>query len=194
MRRKLAGGGVVAALVLFFSWSVWLGWIGGYLVEAQAPHKADMALVLAGDGRGNRILTAAELVKQGYVPRVLVSGPDGNYGMHECDLAIPFAVKAGYPEGYFVHFENTARSTEDEAAQAAVVLRRMGVHQLLLVTSNFHTRRAAGMFRAAMPDLSVTIVSSPDPYFSPDGWWKNREGQKTALYEWMKTVASWVHL
>ena len=52
---------------------------------------------------GRRLLRAiawcapAELVKQGYVPKVLVSGPDMLYGFYECDLAIPFAVKRGYP-------------------------------------------------------------------------------------------------
>lgn len=194
MRKKLAAGLVVAILVLVVSRGVWLGWIGAYLVQAQAPVKADIALVLAGDGRGNRIVTAAELVKQGYVPRVLVSGPDGNYGLHECDLEIPFAVKEGYPESYFVHFENSARSTRAEADAAVAELRKMGAHRVLVVTSDYHTRRSARMYHEAAPDLEITLVAAPDTFFSADGWWKNREGQKTALYEWMKTVASWVNL
>ena len=194
MRKKLAAGLIVAALALFLSRSVWLGALGSYLVQAQPPVKADIALVLAGDSRGNRIVKGAELVQQGYVPRVLVSGPDGMYGAHECDLAIAFAVRAGYPEAYFVHFENTARSTREEAADAVVVLRKMGAHKVLIVTSDFHTRRAGRMYREAAPDLEFITVAAPEPFFSADGWWKNREGQKTALYEWMKTVASWVNL
>lgn len=194
MRRKLAVGLAVAALALFLTRSWWLGAMGRFLVHEQAPEKADIGIVLAGDARGGRILKASELVKQGFVPKLLVSGPDGMYGSHECDLEIPFAVRAGYPESYFVHFENTARSTRDEAQQAAQELRKMGVHRLLLITSNFHTRRAGRMFREALPGVEVIVVASPDPYFSPDGWWKNREGQKTALYEWLKTVASWVNL
>jgi hypothetical protein len=35
------------------------------------------------------------------------------------------------------------------------------------------------------------MVAAPDLYFTPDGWWKNREGRKTFLLEWMKTVATW---
>jgi len=69
-----------------------LGAMGAYLVNAGPPEKADIALVLAGDGEGNRILTAAQLARRGYISRVLVSGPSGIYGLHECDLAIPFAV------------------------------------------------------------------------------------------------------
>lgn len=194
MRRKLAVALAITAVALFLTRSSWLGAIGGFLVHEQAPEKADIGIVLAGDSRGGRILKASELVKQGFVPKLLVSGPDGMYGSHECDLEIPFAVRAGYPESYFVHFENTARSTRDEAQQAARVLRDMGVHRLLLVTSDYHTRRAGRMFRDALPGVEVIVVASSDPYFSTGGWWKNREGQKTALYEWLKTVASWVNL
>jgi uncharacterized SAM-binding protein YcdF (DUF218 family) len=184
---------ILAALGLVFHQRI-LGAVGSYLIQAEPPERADVAVVLAGDGRGSRILKAAELVKDGFVPQALVSGPDGNFGFYECDLAIPFAVKAGYPESYFIHFENTARSTVDEARVVVEELRRRGVHSVLVVTSDYHTRRAGRMYRNAAPDLKITMVAAPDKYFTQDGWWHNREGQKTALYESMKTVAAWVGL
>jgi uncharacterized SAM-binding protein YcdF (DUF218 family) len=165
--------------------------LGGYLVQADSPQKADAALVLAGDGWGNRILAAAELARDGYVPKVLVSGPDGAYGNHECDLAIPFAVKHGYPASYFVHVEHEGRSTLAEAKAVLIEIRRMGVKRLLVVTSNFHTRRSGFIFRKLAPDLTILVVAAPDKNFTPDGWWHNREGQKTFLLEWQKTVANW---
>ena len=164
---------------------------GSYLDRSGPPEKADVVLVLAGDASGNRILKAAELVRQGYAPRVVVSGPAGNYGYYECDLAIPFAVKAGYPESEFVRFPNNAHSTLEEAEAATEELHSLGAHRVLLVTSLYHTRRAGGMFRAVAPDLTFVVVSAPDVYFTPDGWWHNREARKTFLYEWMKTIASW---
>lgn len=187
-------GLALAGILVYAGREPLLTGVGSFLVQAGPPVKADIALVLAGDGRGGRILRAAQLVREGFVPKVLVSGPDGNYGLHECDLAIPFAVKAGYPEAVFQHFENNARSTRDEARQAAAQLRRMGVRHVLVVTTDFHTRRAGRMYRSEAPDLEVSVVAAEDMYFSPSGWWRNREGQKTALYEWMKTVASWVNL
>jgi hypothetical protein len=39
--------------------------------------------------------------------------------------------------------------------------------------------------------LEFHVVAAPDRYFSSDGWWKNREGRKTFLVEWEKTVATW---
>jgi len=171
-----------------------LGALGAYLVEAGPPQKADAALVLAGDGWGHRILTAAQLARDGYVPKVLVSGPDGAYGLHECDLAIPFAVKQGYPESYFVHMEHSARSTRAEAQAVLPEIRRMGFKRVIVVTSNFHTRRAGEIFRELAPDLTILMVAAPDQSFTPDGWWHNREGQKTFLMEWEKTLGNWIGL
>ncbi len=180
---------LVAAVVLAIVFhNAVLAGLGSYLVKAGPPEKADIALVLAGDGEGNRILKAAQLARSGYVSKILVSGPSGMYGLHECDLAIPFAVKAGYPESYFLHFENDARSTQDEAHAAIPRLRQLGVHKVLLVTSDYHTRRAGKIFRTAAPDLQFVVVAAPDVSFTADGWWHNRQGEKIAFMEWVKTL------
>ena len=166
--------------------------LGNHLVSASPPEKADIAVVLAGDAFGHRILTAADLVKNGYVPVVLVSGPGGEYDFHECDLAIPFAMKRGYPASDFAHLEHDARSTAEEAAVIVPELRRRNAHKVLLVTSNYHTRRAGALFRRAAPDLTIVTISAPDEHFTPEAWWHSREGQKTFLMEWEKTVGVWL--
>jgi uncharacterized SAM-binding protein YcdF (DUF218 family) len=165
--------------------------LGSYLIRADPPQKADAALVLAGDSWGYRILTGAQLVRDGYVPTELVSGPDGAYGMHETALAIPYAVNHGYPQSYFVPLDHEARSTQTEAAAVLPEIRRLGIHRLLLVTSNFHTRRAGKIFRDAAPDLTILVVAAPDKNFTPGAWWHDREAQKTFVAEWEKTIANW---
>jgi uncharacterized SAM-binding protein YcdF (DUF218 family) len=180
-----------AFILIFFLFAPAMAALGGYLVKAGPPQKADIIVVLAGDGFGHRILTAAELAREGYAPKVLVSGPDGSYGEHECDLAIPFAVKAGYPESMFVHFEHRARSTTEEIQLMVPKLRAMGVKRVLLVTSDYHTRRSGKIFHRIAPDIEVFVVAAPDEYFKADRWWKDREGRKSFLYEWMKTVAEY---
>ena len=179
----------VALLVLFHTQV--LAALGNFLVKAGPPQKADVVLVLAGDNFGRRILAGAELVKQGWAPKALISGPSGNYGYFDCDLAIPFAVKAGYPESYFIHLEHTGRSTEEEAYAAAAKLRTMGVKRVILVTSNYHTRRSGKIFHRVAPDIEFFVVAAPDEFFKPDTWWRDREARKIFLYEWMKTVAEW---
>lgn len=188
-RRWLFALALPVIVVVFHSQI--LGALGGYLVDDVPPQKADAVLVLAGDGWGNRILTAAQLVRDGYAPQVLVSGPDGAYGLQESALAIPFAVKHGYPESYFVRVDHQARSTRAEAVAVLPEIRREGIRRMLLVTSNFHTRRAGRIFRELAPDLTILVVGAPDRNYTPDGWWHNREAQKTFVTEWEKTIAGW---
>jgi uncharacterized SAM-binding protein YcdF (DUF218 family) len=168
--------------------------LGGYLDKSEAPQQADAAFVLAGDQTGNRVLRAGELVKQGYVSQAIVSGPYGLYGLNECDLAIPFAVRAGYPQSYFVPFPNFASSTHEEAAVAVREFRKLGLRRVLLVTSTFHTRRAGNEFRTAAPEITFVVVSAPDVHFTVTGWWHDREARKTFLMEWMKTAGAWLHI
>ncbi len=181
---------IIAIIAASSPW--WMRALARALVTNESPISADAALVLAGDYYGNRIVKAAELAQQGYVPKVLVSGPDGTYGTYECDLAITYAVRRGFPAKWFVPLPNTALSTDDEAAQTIPAMRKMGVHRLILVTSDYHTARAARLFRRAAPDLELRVVAAPDEHFHADTWWRTRQSRKIFALEWWKTVAAWM--
>ena len=183
---------VLAVLLVLATYPIWLTVLGGYLVHSDAPVPADMIVVLAGDFTGSRILTAGNLVRQGFAPKALISGPAGVYGIYESELAIAMAVRNGYPAAYFVAFPNDSKSTASESEAVISELRKLHVHKIDLVTSNFHTRRAAKIFRSQAPDMEVHVVAAPDRYFTPNGWWKEREGRKTFVMEWMKTVGEWL--
>lgn len=184
----------VFALAAFLTRPLWLAALGRALVRDDGPAKADIAVVLGGDYYGRRIRKAAELARAGYVPAVLVSGPPGFYGVHECDLAIPFAVRQGYPAEWFIPLPHSALSTREEAGIILSELRRRSVRSFLLVTSASHSGRAARIYRAAARAMgggpAMRVVAVPDEFFRPDSWWHTREGQKTAFLEWCKTFAT----
>ena len=179
-------------VVIALTHSLWMGWMGAFLVEGESPSRADLIVVLAGDLYGRRILKGAELVKEGYAPYVLVSGPGGLYGLHESDLAIPFAVKHGFPASWFIAFPNESHSTDEEARAIWPELRKRNVHRVLVVTSDYHTRRALHTLRARWPGINTCMVAAPDEYFSAYSWWHTREGRKTFFLECSKTLASMV--
>ncbi len=164
---------------------------GEYLIRTDPPFEADVAVVLGGDGYGHRVLAGADMVRRGLARRVLVSGPAGVYGLHESDLAIPFAVKHGNPAEWFTGLKHDATSTRAEAVVVVAELRRLAVHRCLLVTSNYHTRRTGRLFRAAAPEIEFRVVAARDEFFRPRDWWRTREGQKVFVMEWIKTVTSW---
>ena len=182
----------VLAALLFFTRTLWLAALGRALVYGQGPAKADIAVVLAGDETGARILKGAEMVREGYVPAVLVSGPPDIYGYHESDLAIQFAVRHGDPADWFIPLPHDAHSTTDEARPILAELRRRGIHSFLLVTSNFHSARATRVFRRAEKGMAdaptFRTVACENKFFAPDGWWRCREGRKIFFSEWVKTL------
>ena len=176
----------------------WLLAIGRALIHDDGPAQADIAVVLAGDYWGNRIVKGGEMVRLGYVPAALVSGPSGFYGQYECAPAITYAVGRGSKPEWFIPFPNNARSTEEEAWAILPELHRRNAHRMLLVTSDYHTRRALRIFRRAEQKLGGEIqmrsVAAPDEEFHPDSWWRSRQGQKVTFMEWTKTVSEVVGL
>jgi len=193
-RFKIALFLLLLLLFVFFARDLWLAALGAALIHDDGAGKAEIAVLLAGDQWGNRLITAAELVRHGYVPRVLVSGPPGSYEVNEADAAIRFAIGKGYPAEWFIPLRHTALSTRDEAVVVLDELRKLNIHSFLLVTSSYHTARARRIFLRAEHRMGggpeMRVVASPDRFFAPGSWWLNREGRKTAFMEWTKTVAS----
>jgi uncharacterized SAM-binding protein YcdF (DUF218 family) len=181
-------------LVLALAHQVWLRAAGGFLVRGQDPFHADMIVALAGDDHGNRIIGAAQLVKEGYAPKVLVSGPECCYGHRDSDLAIALAIRRGYPAEWFVPFPIRSTSTAGEAREILPELGRRHVGRFIVVTSNYHTRRAGNIFGQLTPRERFRVVAAPDWAFQPDNWWRSREGQKQCFLEWTKTLANWAGL
>ena len=183
--------GILALLAI--THTAWLTALGSALVRDDGPAKADAAVVLAGDKYGNRILKGADLVRQGYVPVVLVSGP-GLYNLYESDMAIALAVQRGNPRQWFIPVPHHAESTAEEAWQILPALETHNVHRFLLVTSDYHTARAGRIFRAAIKSSNagqeMRVVAAPDRWFRADSWWKTREGRKIFISEWAKTLAT----
>lgn len=193
-RLKLLAACLVLAAAAILSRSLWLPVLGYALVHDDGPAKADIAVVLAGDQVGHRIEKAAELIREGYVPAALISGSPGYWGLHECDFEIAYAVRRGFPAQWFIALPHSALSTRDEAPVVLGELRRRNVRSFLLITSDYHTARARRIFLAAERAMAggptMRTVAVPDQFFHPDSWWRNREGRKTAFFEWSKTVAS----
>jgi len=142
---------------------------------------------------GMRLETAARLVRLGFAPVVLISGAPAAYGANEADLAIPYIVRQGYPQSG----SSPCAIKPCPPARSASCCCRIAparVRSVILVTSDFHTARAARIFRAAERALGcrleMRVVPAPDRYFHAGSWWRNREGRKTALNEWEKTIAN----
>jgi uncharacterized SAM-binding protein YcdF (DUF218 family) len=193
--RKLLWIALPITLVLLLVFhSTWLGGLGRFLVKAEAPEQAQAAVVLAGDASGARIGKAVELLRDNFVPLIVVSGPCCMYGRNEGDLAVEQAVRRGARPEWFVVVPMRAQSTREEAVHVLKFLRERGISHFLLVTSDHHTRRAGSVYREATGDLRFRVIAAPDRKFQADRWWRSREGQKVFLMQWERTIGSWLGL
>jgi uncharacterized SAM-binding protein YcdF (DUF218 family) len=115
------------------------------------------------------------------------------YGFDESQLAIRFAVAEGAPPGIFIPFPIRARSTVAEVQRIDAELRRRGVRKALIVTSNYHTRRARSILdHFGSPGIQYVVVAAPDEDFEPGSWWRSRDAQKVVFFEYAKLFHWWL--
>ncbi len=187
---------VVAAALVTVIWAGrgwWLRGIGEFLVRGEQPQRADVVVVLAGDGYGHRLMKAVDLVRGGYAPLVILDGPRVAYGSHEGELAADWAAKKGVPREILAPLPMRARSTVMEVQALNPELERRGVKKALIVTSNFHTRRARAVFNQfGLKSIQYTVIAARDEDFDPADWWQSREAKKTVLLEYAKLINWWL--
>jgi len=192
LRFRKSATVLASVLLLSVTHPVWLGWAGNFLVKTDPLEAADIIVALAGDGSGRRLLRAAELVERGYAPRVLIPGPRTAYGARESDLALEFARREGLDMEILEGFPVDAASTLEELAFVDRELQRRGVEKALVITSNFHTRRARNIYRKHTSGaIEYIFVAAGSPHFDPDSWWKSRDGREVLVIEYIKTLNSW---
>lgn len=187
-RLLLIAAGILAAVVLI-RWQAALSLLGSSVIDSQPPRPADLILVLGGDFWGARVVKAADLGTLGYAPTVLISGPPYR-GRPEGELAVDFLVKRGFRREMFAVFGHTAASTIGEALALRGELARRGVKHVILVTSNYHSRRAAIVFRLFCPGIRFISVPAPDSHYYAEGWWKSGASREIFFSEWTKTLGT----
>lgn len=188
----------LALALLIVGTSIWLARkpilvaAADYLVQTDSPQKADVIVVLGGDGSGSRILEGCKLLAAGFADQIWVSGSISFYGRLEGDLALEYAASKGCPADKMIPLRNAVDSTRDEAIAIGKMLHERSFHRYLLVTSNFHTRRSGRVFREVSPDLEAIVVAAADEDFLVDRWWQMRHSRKIFFYEWVKTLSYWI--
>jgi uncharacterized SAM-binding protein YcdF (DUF218 family) len=176
--------------LLWFGRGPILSRMGTFLNVGEPPRKADVALVLAGGWTGERVMKAAELVRQGYVPSAILSGSASYYDVPECQAAIAYASHRGVDPAIYTCVTTSGKSTREEAVDTLRELRRVGARKVLLVSVNSHLRRARQIYSELAPDLEIHYVGAENPNFKLAEWYKSREGRKAMFFELTKFVTS----
>jgi uncharacterized SAM-binding protein YcdF (DUF218 family) len=103
-----------------------------------------------------RALYGIKLYHQGLAPLLAFSGPADELSLEEAQIRAELAGLFGVPPAAIVT-EAAARTTREEAAQFAALLRPRGVRQILLVTSDEHMLRSRQLFER----VGFTVLPAP---------------------------------
>jgi uncharacterized SAM-binding protein YcdF (DUF218 family) len=161
----------------------------GRFLVVDEPEKSDAILVLAGETY-NRPMLALDLLERGYAPRIVMDVPAAEriYQWTAPELAQRWV--QGLPQANSISIcPIHGLSTRDESHEAQnCIARAGGVHKVLIVTSDFHTRRARSVFQHEIPGLEFNTAAAHNPAEFGVLWWRQREWAKTNLYEWMRLI------
>jgi uncharacterized SAM-binding protein YcdF (DUF218 family) len=187
MKRLLATVITVVSLCIL----IWFLEPGSQLI-VNRPAKSDAIVVLAGSGADSRYWRGMALLRAGYAQHLFLDAVEGvTFGHSLVDLARAFVARTAGPNAAQVSVcPVDGDSTKDEAPQVELCLRALqpAPRSVLLVTDDYHTRRALSIFRNRLPQYRWTAAAVENPTTFGTPWWKNREWAKTYLTESQKLL------
>jgi hypothetical protein len=182
-RRRISIGAllIVAGLVIFAA-------DAGRLLVVDSPESSDVILVLAGE-TDRRPTRALALLDQGYGHRVLINVPAETriYGFSQVELAEKYV--QGLPRPAEVRIcPIEGLSTKEESHDAEKCLATASGTRILIVTSEFHTRRALSVFQHEVHGKHFSVAAARDERQFGTRWWSHRQWAKTCFDEWTRLL------
>ena len=166
------------------------------IFEVHNATKGADALVCLCGGRTTRIPETLRLWNQGYAPLVWVT-EQKNMNREFSNLN---QSNLGFARGVTSRMElnatwdvipslgDGATSTFDEAEDVLAYGKDKGWKRIIIVTDEFHTRRARYAFEKIFDDsgIVVEVAGAPNEVFSDDDWWQSDSGISFYVLETIK--------
>jgi uncharacterized SAM-binding protein YcdF (DUF218 family) len=194
--RRSQRGGIISSLVsilflivlcavLYFARHPILRFAAESWIVDDTLHPADAIIVISDDNfYADRATRAAEAYRQGLAPLVVASGRrlrpyTGLAEMMQHDL-----IERGVPKDKILLIAHDADNTRDEARALAPWALKEKWRSVIVVTSNYHTRRTRYIFSRVFPNSTeVMVTAARDGDFDPERWWERRVSMKRFTHE-----------
>jgi uncharacterized SAM-binding protein YcdF (DUF218 family) len=161
----------------------------------EDPLQQSDALLLLSDDNffADRATRASELYRQKLAPVVVASGRRLRPAAGIAELMEHDLIERGVPKDRIIRFPQDADNTREEALALRTFVTEKNWRSVILVTSNYHTRRARYIFQHVFPEsIIVRVASARDGGFDPEHWWESRKSLKEFLQELAAmVVATW---
>ncbi|HXN54021.1 MAG TPA: YdcF family protein [Candidatus Acidoferrum sp.] len=156
----------------------------GWVVE-DTLERSDAILVLSDDNfYADRATRASQVYRQGLGPIVVASGRRLRPYAGIAELMEHDLIERGVPKDKILRVAHDANNTREEATTLAQTAKQKKWRSVIVVTSNFHTRRARYIFSHVFPeDIRIRITGAGDGDFDPERWWEKRVSVKELIRE-----------
>jgi len=156
---------------------------------------ADVILILGGSA-DTRVKKAVELYRDGYAPKIIITQPRPPIKEYKNIIISDFdnlKDLLNYEKVKYSVVEDInggARSTFDEARDLILYLKKHPFNRVIIVTDNFHTRRAKYAFDKIFDKLNcetkIEIAGAPNQIYNENNWWKTERGLNAYVSEGFK--------
>ncbi|HVE81116.1 MAG TPA: YdcF family protein [Candidatus Dormibacteraeota bacterium] len=163
--------------------------IGYFLSPQDKLKKADVIIAVSGGETDSRTKEAASLYKQGYAPKLILSGAAQDpLGPSNAAAMRQIAINLGVPPSA-IQIEEDSRTTAENALAVAPMVRRLQAKTVILVTSPYHQKRASLSFSKALgKNVKIINHSAPDKSWRKAHWWATDYSYQLTLSELQKTL------
>jgi uncharacterized SAM-binding protein YcdF (DUF218 family) len=170
---------------------VLLGRSAGTYLVIDSPERADAIVVLAGDQNDRRYYRALQLLNErnGRLLFVDSSADLVAFGRTLASQEEEFIRRgAGSQADHVSVCPIRGDSTAGETSFVQDCLQGRGLKSVILVTSDFHTRRALSVFQRRLPQYHWSVAATEDQNRFGEKWWRQREWAKATVLEWFKFI------
>ena len=174
-------------------------YVGEFLVHDDLPVESDAAVILnTGIEYYPRLVEAASIYKKGLAKKIVINGNRKTDSLRELE-AMGFKSCCPWYEDRLRILEMlgvprydvipvSAEDAYDTITEAEAVGRELvqqGYERIILITSKYHTRRAAHIWNKMYQDkLKVISISAKTDPFDPDSWWRKGRQIRWVLAEY----------
>ena len=153
--------------------------------KGETPSSCDAIVAISGGNTSARTTRAIELFKQGYGKKLIFSGANSDpSAISDAAQMAKQARRSGVSISDIL-IEEQAKNTNENAKNVSNIVKDRKYKSIILVTSPYHSTRAALEFKKAFLNTDVRVFSAPvdnDLEWS-DLWWTNMRGWYLALSE-----------
>jgi DUF218 domain len=158
----------------------------GDILVVDSPQPSDIIVVLAGE-TDRRPAYGLELLDRGYARRMLLNVPAASALYHVSQIQLAQQYVHSLPEAGSIDIcPVVGLSTRDESHDVEKCLAHQAGTRVLIVTSDFHTRRSLSIFRKELRGRTFSVAAVRDETQFGTRWWTHRQWAKTCVDEWLR--------